>query len=56
MFSSLTVIKAIEDSYFLSFGETYGYKKRSTAVLQPLLTLKSNTMKNTLQMYVLWFK
>ncbi|MFS2497815.1 hypothetical protein, partial [Bacteroides uniformis] len=33
------VIKAIEDSYFLSFGETYGHKKRSTAVLQPLLTL-----------------
>ena len=39
MFSSLTVIKAIEDSYFLSFGETYKHKKRSTAVLQPLLTL-----------------
>ena len=32
-----------------SFG--YGQKKRSTAVLQPLLTLKSNTMKNTLQRY-----
>ena len=31
--------------------ETYGHKKRSTAVLQPLLTLKSNTMKNTLQRY-----
>ena len=30
MFSSLTVIKAIEDSYFLSFGETYGHKKRSS--------------------------
>ena len=26
-------------------------KKRSTAVLQPLLTLKSNTMKNTVQRY-----
>ena len=31
--------------------ETYRHKKRSTAVLQPLLTLKSNTMKNTLQRY-----
>ena len=31
--------------------ETYGHKKRSTAVLQPLLTLKSNTMKNTVQRY-----
>ena len=30
---------------------TYGHKKRSTAVLQPLLTLKSNTMKNTMQRY-----
>ena len=29
----------------------YGHKKRSTAVLQPLLTLKSNTMKNTMQRY-----
>ena len=28
-----------------------GIKKRSTAVLQPLLTLKSNTMKNTMQRY-----
>ena len=51
MFSSLTVIKAIEDSYFLSFGETYGHKKRSTAVLQTFVNLKSNTMKKiTLQM------
>ena len=33
---------------------TYGHKKRSTAVLQPLLTLKSNTMKNTVQRYGLW--
>ena len=32
----------------------YGHKKRSTAVLQPLLTLKSNTMKNTLQRYGLF--
>ncbi len=31
-----------------------GIKKRSTAVLQPLLTLKSNTMKNTMQRYGLW--
>ena len=46
MFSSLTVIKAIEDSYFLSFGETYGHKKRSTAVLQPLLTLNLYYEKN----------
>ena len=30
---------------------TYRHKKRSTAVLQPLLTLKSNTMKNTVQRY-----
>ena len=32
-------------------GVTYRHKKRSTAVLQPLLTLKSNTMKNTVQRY-----
>ena len=32
----------------------YRHKKRSTAVLQPLLTLKSNTMKNTVQRYGLF--
>ena len=31
-------------------GEVYT-KKRSTAVLQPFVNLKSNTMKNTLQKY-----
>ena len=29
----------------------YGHKKRSTAVLQPFVNLKSNTMKNTVQRY-----
>ncbi|MDD6891289.1 MAG: hypothetical protein PUD47_04230, partial [Bacteroidales bacterium] len=28
-----------------------GIKKRSTAVLQPFVNLKSNTMKNTVQRY-----
>ena len=31
--------------------EMHGHKKRSTAVLQPFVNLKSNTMKNTLQRY-----
>ena len=30
---------------------TFGHKKRSTAVLQPFVNLKSNTMKNTVQRY-----
>ena len=29
-------------------------KKRSTAVLQPFVNLKSNTMKNTMQRYLLF--
>ncbi len=50
MFSSLTVIKAIEDSYFLSFGETYGHKKEYRCT-PTFVNLKSNTMKKiTLQM------
>ena len=31
--------------------ETYGQKKWTTAVVQPFVNLKSNTMKNTLQRY-----
>ncbi len=51
MFSSLTVIKAIEDSYFLSFGETYGHKKKEYRCTPTFVNLKSNTMKKiTLQM------
>jgi len=30
-------------------AETKGHKKRVNALTQPLLNLKSNTMKNTLQ-------
>ena len=40
---------SVKDGEILIQGELK--KKRSTAVLQPLLTLKSNTMKNTLQRY-----
>ena len=29
----------------------YGHKKRSNALLQPFVNLKSNTMKNTVQRY-----
>ena len=46
---------SVKDGEILIQGElkqrVIDLKKRSTAVLQPLLTLKSNTMKNTLQRY-----
>ena len=31
--------------------QTYKHKKRSNALLQPFVNLKSNTMKNTVQRY-----
>ena len=54
IYLSLMVIKVIEDSYFLSFGETYGHKKKEYRCTPTFVNLKSNTMKNTLQMYGLF--
>jgi hypothetical protein len=33
----------------VTLNQKYRHKKRSTAVLQPFVNLKSNTMKNTMQ-------
>ena len=40
-----------KNKYAQEGEKTYGHKKRSTAVLQPFVNLKSNTMKNTVQRY-----
>ena len=45
IYLSLMVIKVIEDSYFLSFGETYGHKKKEYRCTPTFVNLKSNTMK-----------